>query len=278
MCTDPLWPLGIDLCTDPLWPLGIDLCTDPLWVLTCVQIHCDLLVLTCIQIHCDLWVLTCVQIHCDLWVLTCIQIHCDLWVLTCVQIHCDLWVLTCVQIHCDLWVLTCVQIHCDLWVLTCVQIHCDLWVLTCVQIHCDLWVLTCVQIVHYFKISHAPKLLKYVCTECCILGYTKSTHLGLRRLRSSCTSAQSVQSLQWGHMPTQSELPWPILRAFVESDHGCTSRIFFDNTGDNVTLTVIMWRWLYRNHVDTITSVIAANQMVINEVYVFLKRYFIKNS
>ena len=36
----------------------------------------------------------------------------------------------------------------------------------------------------------------------------------------------------------QSELPRPIPRYSVESDHGCTSRIYFDNAGDNVTLTV----------------------------------------
>ena len=35
----------------------------------------------------------------------------------------------------------------------------------------------------------------------------------------------------------QSELPRPISQNSVESDHGCTSRIYFDNTGDNVTLT-----------------------------------------
>ena len=34
----------------------------------------------------------------------------------------------------------------------------------------------------------------------------------------------------------QSELPHPILRNSVESDHGCTSRIYFDKAGDNVTL------------------------------------------
>ena len=36
----------------------------------------------------------------------------------------------------------------------------------------------------------------------------------------------------------QSELPRPIPRNFVESDHGCTSRIYFDNAGDNVTPTL----------------------------------------
>ena len=36
----------------------------------------------------------------------------------------------------------------------------------------------------------------------------------------------------------QSELPRPIPRNSVESDHGCTSRIYFDKAGDNVTLTL----------------------------------------
>ena len=36
----------------------------------------------------------------------------------------------------------------------------------------------------------------------------------------------------------QSELPPPIARNSVESDQGCTSRIYFDKVGDNVTLTL----------------------------------------
>ena len=61
-----------------------------------------------------------------------------------------------------------------------------------------------------------------------------------------------------------SELPWSIPRNSVESGLGCTSRIYFDN----VTLTFLTWRWRHRNHANTITSVIAAKQTVINEVYV----------
>ena len=37
---------------------------------------------------------------------------------------------------------------------------------------------------------------------------------------------------------TQSELPRPVPRNHVESDHGCTSGIYFDNAGDNVRLTL----------------------------------------
>ena len=36
----------------------------------------------------------------------------------------------------------------------------------------------------------------------------------------------------------QSELPQPIPRNSVESDNGCTSRIYFDNADDNVMLTL----------------------------------------
>ena len=44
--------------------------------------------------------------------------------------------------------------------------------------------------------------------------------------------------LQWLTPTIQSELPRPIPRNSVESDQGCTSRIYFDNVGDNVTLTL----------------------------------------
>ena len=37
---------------------------------------------------------------------------------------------------------------------------------------------------------------------------------------------------------SQSELPRPIPRNSVESDHGCTSGIYFDNAGDYVTLVL----------------------------------------
>ena len=36
----------------------------------------------------------------------------------------------------------------------------------------------------------------------------------------------------------QSELPLSIPRNSLESDHGCTSRIYFDNSGDSMTLTL----------------------------------------
>ena len=47
-----------------------------------------------------------------------------------------------------------------------------------------------------------------------------------------------------------------------------TTRIFFDNAGDNVTLTLNNVTLTPQNQASTITSVIAAKQTVINEVYV----------
>ena len=42
----------------------------------------------------------------------------------------------------------------------------------------------------------------------------------------------------WVTEVNQLELPWPIPRNSVESDQGCTSRIYFENAGDNKTLTL----------------------------------------
>ena len=38
------------------------------------------------------------------------------------------------------------------------------------------------------------------------------------------------------HTSNQSKLPWPIPQNSVESDHGNTSRIYFNNVVDEVTL------------------------------------------
>ena len=63
----------------------------------------------------------------------------------------------------------------------------------------------------------------------------------------------------------QLELPRPIPRNSVESDHGCTWRIYFDNAGDNVTLTLYNVTLTSQHSVNTMISVIAAKQTVINE-------------
>ena len=49
----------------------------------------------------------------------------------------------------------------------------------------------------------------------------------------------SIQCQKEMCVPRQSELPMPIPRNSVKSDHGCTSRIYFDIAGDNVTLTYV---------------------------------------
>ena len=46
-----------------------------------------------------------------------------------------------------------------------------------------------------------------------------------------------ITVLYIAHCFQQSKLPQPIPRNSVEPDHGCTSGIYFDNAGDNVTLT-----------------------------------------
>ena len=84
-------------------------------------------------------------------------------------------------------------------------------------------------------------------TKTCKITYAKNSPL-----------FRLVSILMKGHL----SIALPSLWDFVESDLGCTSRIYFDN----VTLT---------SHDMTLTSqsVIAAKQMDINEVYVvvFLK-------
>ena len=66
----------------------------------------------------------------------------------------------------------------------------------------------------------------------------------------------------------QSELPRQIPRNSVESDHGCTLRIYFDNADDNVALT------LYNM---TLTSQASCKHCSktngSNDVYVFSIKY-----
>ena len=79
----------------------------------------------------------------------------------------------------------------------------------------------------------------------------------------SCLSLHEMLRFLGMYCPyTQSELPRPISRISVESDHGCTSRIYedFDNAGDNVTLTLYNLTLMSQKHVNTITNVIASKQ------------------
>ena len=61
-------------------------------------------------------------------------------------------------------------------------------------------------------------------------------------------------------MFNQSELPRPIPLNAVESDHGCPSRIYYDNAGDRVTPKFYNLTLNHKNHVSTIKNVTAATQ------------------
>ena len=63
--------------------------------------------------------------------------------------------------------------------------------------------------------------------------------------KCTVTSVLSIRVLTycvWHDVIFQSELPRPNPQNSVESEHGCihvsTSRIYFDNAGDNVTLSL----------------------------------------
>ena len=57
--------------------------------------------------------------------------------------------------------------------------------------------------------------------------------------KTFCIRVGTVESIMNEHQTTtQSEVLRPIPRNSVESDLGSTSRLFFENAGDNVTLTL----------------------------------------
>ena len=61
-----------------------------------------------------------------------------------------------------------------------------------------------------------------------LAGWSKHLVFSWNKVRSSWDETLMIN--------TQSELPRPIPRNSVDSDYGCTSRIYFDNAGDNMTL------------------------------------------
>ena len=70
----------------------------------------------------------------------------------------------------------------------------------------------------------------------------------------------------------QSELSLTMPRNSVETDHGCTSRIYFDNVGDNVTLTlynVTLESQKPRQHNNKSDCIKSG----LNEIYVFSIKY-----
>ena len=87
-------------------------------------------------------------------------------------------------------------------------------------------------------------------------------------------------------MVHKSELLWPIPRNFVESDHGWTSRIYFNYADDNVTMTLYNRTMTLYNVTLTSQKPFLNNNKCdcrktngLNEVYgVFLINYFNKIS
>ena len=71
----------------------------------------------------------------------------------------------------------------------------------------------------------------------------------------------------------QSELPWPIQRNSVETDHGCMSKLFFDKVGDNVTLTLYNVTMTSQKPFNSITSVIEAKQTAKMKLMFFSIKY-----
>ena len=59
-----------------------------------------------------------------------------------------------------------------------------------------------------------------------------------RKKITSSSGANDDNHCSFSSLPLQLELHRPIPQNSVESDHGRTSRIYFDNAGDNVTLTL----------------------------------------
>ena len=69
-------------------------------------------------------------------------------------------------------------------------------------------------------------------------------------------------------------MPRPIPRNSVESDHGCTSRVYFGNAGDIVMLTLYNVTLTSHKPFKHNKNVIAAKQTVVNEVYVIFNIYW----
>ena len=88
-------------------------------------------------------------------------------------------------------------------------------------------------------------MVRWVGMQCVVVVFPDHTHqseLPWPILRNSVESDQGCTSriylMVFPDHTHQSELPRPILRNSVESDQGCTSRIYFDNASENVTLTL----------------------------------------
>ena len=70
-----------------------------------------------------------------------------------------------------------------------------------------------------------------------IVIFPDHTHLLFACVGSNCDKMSTVKP-ERNISAFHSKLPQPVPRNSVESCHGCTSRNYFDNAGDNVTLTL----------------------------------------
>ena len=100
--------------------------------------------------------------------------------------------------------------------------------------------------------------------------YLQTVWTQVRPRISNWFGSKLFDTIRFDTFMVQSELPWPIPQSLTMDVH----------RGSTLITRVIAWcwryitwRWGHRNHADTITSLIAAKQTVINEVYVFLKLY-----
>ena len=71
----------------------------------------------------------------------------------------------------------------------------------------------------------------------------------------------------------QLELPRLIPRNSVKSDHGCTSRIYFDKAGVNVTLTLYNMTLTSQKPCQNNNKCDCSKTNDLNEVYVFSIKY-----
>ena len=70
----------------------------------------------------------------------------------------------------------------------------------------------------------------------------------------------------------QTELPRLISRNSLESDHGCASRIYFDNAGDNETQTLYNMTLTSRKPCEHNNKCDCSKTNDLNEIYVFFKK------
>ena len=94
----------------------------------------------------------------------------------------------------------------------------------------------------------------------------------------------SAYDVRIHHTTIGTALAWPIPQYSVELDHGCTSRIYFDNADDNMKLTLYNVTLTPRKPCEHNNKCDCSKTNVLNEVYyvvfffnkISLLRYFIE--